>query len=237
MFKPHYNICHGCTNRRLIITKRGFCQQCDPKQSAKRNDRISRGRSMGAAKRVPGVGEGTGRVADKHDNEKALHRRLPARKRPKTKRNDNTGRADTGLHRPEKATGNCNNWRIFKKRPDGRIRSNNPAHASRNLQANFRKKPTGELALFRKLYDDRGPYSQISGQWIAFSPAIASHILSKAAYPAFRLYEKNIVLKTVEEHHMWETQRHKLKDKPEWQFVFELEQELKREYYEQIKKQ
>lgn len=94
-----------------------------------------------------------------------------------------------------------------------------------------RKKPTGELDAFKSIYEERGPYSQISGQYINFDIRCFSHVLTKGAYPAFRLYKKNIILKTPEEHHRWETQRHKLKELPEWKWFFELEQELKQEYY------
>lgn len=101
---------------------------------------------------------------------------------------------------------------------------------------NRKRKRTGELDLFRKLYEERGPYSQISGQWVDFHPAIFSHILGKGAYGRFRLYEKNIVIKTIEEHTMWGEQRHKLKNLPKWAWIFELEKELKEEYYKTYRK-
>lgn len=60
-----------------------------------------------------------------------------------------------------------------------------------------------------------------------------SHILPKGTYPELRLEPVNIVFKTVEEHRLWTEERRNLLDKPEWQWVFELEQKLKRELYGQ----
>jgi hypothetical protein len=94
------------------------------------------------------------------------------------------------------------------------------------------KEPTGELALFKTLLEVRGNKSQVSGETlVGFDIRWFSHILSKGAYPSFRLFDRNIVLKTAREHELWETQRHKLKELPEWKWVFEREQELKELYY------
>jgi len=98
------------------------------------------------------------------------------------------------------------------------------------------KKSTGELEIFKSIYEERGPYSQISGQWIPFDVRCFSHVLSKGSYPSLRLEKRNIILKTAQEHDAWHTQRHKLKHLPEWQWFFELEQQLKQEYYELAKK-
>lgn len=121
-----------------------------------------------------------------------------------------------------------------------RVRDRNERNKSicrkrRNGSKKVFKKATGELELFKEIYEERGPYSQISKQWVGPDIRAFSHILSKKSYPAFRLKKENIIIKTPEEHHLWETQRHKLKDKPEWKFIFELEKELKKEYYAQAK--
>lgn len=99
------------------------------------------------------------------------------------------------------------------------------------------KKKTGELALFKTLLEVRGAKSQISGEsLVGFDIRWFSHVLSKGAYPSFRLFDRNIILKTPREHELWETQRHKLKDLPEWKWVFKLEQELKELYHKKITK-
>ncbi len=99
-----------------------------------------------------------------------------------------------------------------------------------------KRKPTGELELFEEIFNERGPFSQVSEkQFFPTShPAWIqqfSHVLSKGAYPGFRLYKKNIVLKTPGEHHKWEFMQHKIKDDPKWAPIFELKEELKEEYY------
>lgn len=66
-------------------------------------------------------------------------------------------------------------------------------------------KKKGELELFKQIWRDRPHKSQVSGAPISeFSPVIFSHILSKGAYPGFRLYRKNIWIITPGEHYMWE---------------------------------
>ena len=59
-----------------------------------------------------------------------------------------------------------------------------------------------------------------------------SHVLpkGKAKYPMFKYYKKNIVLKTLQEHELWEHHKYKLRDLPQWREVFELERQLKKEY-------
>lgn len=95
-----------------------------------------------------------------------------------------------------------------------------------------RRKCTGELALYEKIIQVRGPFSQISGkELIGFDVRWFSHILTKGAYPRFRLKEENILLKTPDEHFKWEFEAHKLRNLPEWKWVFELKEKLKQEYY------
>lgn len=97
------------------------------------------------------------------------------------------------------------------------------------------KKPTGEKVLFQTIWDTRKRVSFVSGVSLGdeCNVMFMSHILSKGAYPGFRLYEKNIVLKTTQEHHDWHNMpRAKLLEKDSnWQKVFDLELELKKEYY------
>ncbi len=94
------------------------------------------------------------------------------------------------------------------------------------------KLPTGELQIFKEIWNERPHFSQISGKPLGeFRVHFFSHILTKAAYPAFRLNKQNIVLKTLEEHHQWETQAHKLVGASEWAWVFKLKESLKQKYY------
>jgi hypothetical protein len=91
-----------------------------------------------------------------------------------------------------------------------------------------------EVLLGKHLFLARGKRSEVSGNPLGdnYDHVFASHILAKGAYPKFRHYYKNIVLMTYIEHHRWEFEGHKIKDLPEWKWVFQLKDLLKREYYQ-----
>lgn len=94
-----------------------------------------------------------------------------------------------------------------------------------------------EVELGKSLYISRAKRSEVSGNPLGddYDHVFASHILAKGPYPKFRLYYKNIVLMTYIEHHQWEFEQYKIKDKPEWQWVFQLKDLLKQEYYQKKK--
>lgn len=100
------------------------------------------------------------------------------------------------------------------------------------IKQKFRK-PTGELALFQQIWNERPHTSEISGRSLGeFSIHYFSHILTKGAYPSYRLEQKNIKLVTSDEHDLWEFgDRTLLRTLPEWQWVFERADELKYLYY------
>lgn len=92
-----------------------------------------------------------------------------------------------------------------------------------------RRKPTGEAKVFQAILEQRGPYSQISGQYLGegFNPWWFSHVVPKSIAPELRLDERNIILKTPDEHATWENKKHTIRDNPKWKWVFELEEQLK----------
>ncbi len=94
-------------------------------------------------------------------------------------------------------------------------------------------KSTGEKAIFEEILQERGAKSQISGVELAgeFNAFWFSHILGKKAYPSYIKNKRNIILKTPAEHIAWETDKGSLRSVPRWKWVFELEQQLKEEYY------
>lgn len=96
------------------------------------------------------------------------------------------------------------------------------------------RKRTGEMDVFIEIWNERPRKSEISGEDLGniLKPIFFSHVLSKGAYPSLRLDKRNIVLKTLEEHQLWEFGKHKIKDDPKWKWVFERKEQLKREYYE-----
>lgn len=94
------------------------------------------------------------------------------------------------------------------------------------------KKPTGEKEVFKKIWEERGPYSQVSGVFLGeFNHCFFAHILPKAKnkYPHFKLNPENIVLMTLKEHHDFDFARHNCKG-GQWLWVFEQEAILKEEY-------
>lgn len=98
-----------------------------------------------------------------------------------------------------------------------------------------KRKPTGELEVFKSIWAERPHFSQVSGKFLGddLNVSFFSHILPKSHYKRFRLNKQNIVLKTEDEHFLWETQAWKLKDIQEWKWVFELKQSLKEQYNKQ----
>jgi hypothetical protein len=103
------------------------------------------------------------------------------------------------------------------------------------------KKATGEGFVFKGIWGSLEPEERVS--FVTGKPLPNqhdmyayhfSHVLSKARnrYPMFKLYKKNIVLKALGEHMMWEYHKSKIKDDPKWEHVFKLEADLKAEYDE-----
>lgn len=99
---------------------------------------------------------------------------------------------------------------------------------------NKNRKPTGEMAVFEEIWSIRPHVSQISGEDLGdiLDVSYFSHILPKGQnkYPHYKLDPRNIILKTKDEHYMWEHCKSALLDLPEWKWIFDLENELKEEY-------
>ena len=71
------------------------------------------------------------------------------------------------------------------------------------LKRNY--KPTGEGALFTSIIGTRRNYSFLSGLYIIEIDNVIDHnnchhVLNKKDYPEFRLYDRNVILITREEH-------------------------------------
>ena len=96
-----------------------------------------------------------------------------------------------------------------------------------NLKSMARRKKTGELEMFRNIWDTMKPLervSYVSGVTIReFSPVNWHHVLVKGKYPEFTLCEWNIVLLTFEEHRMVDNiPRSVLEAKDEWKDYWKL---------------
>lgn len=87
-----------------------------------------------------------------------------------------------------------------------------------------------DIAFFKEIWKEREHYSEVSGEYLGeeFNVCFFSHVLTKAAYPRFRNYGKNIVLMTYAEHQEWEFTDRK---NPKWNDIRDLAEDLVIEYY------
>ena len=99
------------------------------------------------------------------------------------------------------------------------------------------RKATGELDMFKEIWEEREHVSFVSGEPldkyaknIETFVKMFAHILSKGAYPAFRLRKDNIVLLTPDEHFLYDMANHKIKEDQYWAGVYEMKEKLKIEY-------
>ena len=67
------------------------------------------------------------------------------------------------------------------------------------IKAKF-KAPTGQLELFKELWNEMPHVSELSGKPLMFDVQCFHHILTKQAYPKFLLFKPNIILLTRDEH-------------------------------------
>lgn len=71
-------------------------------------------------------------------------------------------------------------------------------------------KPTGELALFQSIWETKPHVCTVCNEKLhTFNVGFFSHILSKGAFPKFRLFAENIVVKCLNCHHLYETKTNK----------------------------
>ena len=98
----------------------------------------------------------------------------------------------------------------------------------------YKRKPTGELAMFQEIWNERPHESFINKEPIyEFDVNCFAHVIAKAEgrFPKFKLYKKCVVLITRDQHYQWDNGiREDLKELHEWDKMFELEAELKKEY-------
>lgn len=90
--------------------------------------------------------------------------------------------------------------------------------------------------LFWKIWQERDHYSFVSGTFLGHEPLsyFFSHILSRGAHPEAASDPENIVFMTLREHTLWEFERHKVRDLPEWDRVFKLRDSLLEKYSKKI---
>ena len=113
--------------------------------------------------------------------------------------------------------------------------------AEKNKGKKTVRKASGELSIFHEIFDERKRVCFVTGVNLDTRyftrknvfPHMFHHVLSKAAYPRFRFYKKNIVLLHPEVHHLVETKS--LIDltafNSNYVKLINLKDELKSEYY------
>lgn len=101
----------------------------------------------------------------------------------------------------------------------------------------YKRKPTGEATMFYDMWHNTPVEERVSFVTGLPLPDVHtpysyyfSHVLKKGSYVHFRLYPKNVVFMTFEEHQTWETEQYKVRDNPQWAHVFKLKEELQNEY-------
>lgn len=96
-----------------------------------------------------------------------------------------------------------------------------------------KSEPTGELALFKQIFIERKGKCQITGEKIEFHPISFMHILSKGAYPRYRLNKDNIYMVIPDIHLAYDSgsREYLLSLWPKAKIIYELKDELKTAYH------
>ena len=97
----------------------------------------------------------------------------------------------------------------------------------------YKRKNTGELPIMLEIWEERGPFSQVSGEHLGeFNVSFMAHILPKGQnkYPKFKLKKENIIIISFDEHFQFDHQKKSIINQELWQWVFQLEESLKEEY-------
>lgn len=102
---------------------------------------------------------------------------------------------------------------------------------NKNNSLGKRTKKTGELKIFRKIWEERPHACQVCGVSLpVFDHWNYAHCLSKGSFNKFRLLKENIILMCRECHTQYDCGS-TIND-PKFQWVLELKQKLKQQYYE-----
>jgi len=111
------------------------------------------------------------------------------------------------------------------------------AYEEKGKKSTLKSKPykaTGEKELFESIYESRNKRCEVTGQYIgAFDVWCFAHLLSKKAYPSYRLNPANIILCLREIHLLYDnSSREKLLEAyPQAIIMFEKKDALRYSYY------
>lgn len=95
------------------------------------------------------------------------------------------------------------------------------------------REPTGELKVFKEIFVERNGRCCVTGRQIEFHPISFMHVLSKGAYPKFRLNKENILMVIPEVHNAYDngSRQYLLSVFPKAGFIYTLKDELRTKYY------
>lgn len=98
------------------------------------------------------------------------------------------------------------------------------------------RKVTGEREINLEIWNERPHVCFITNEPLGNhpDPSFFMHVLSKGAYPGFRLYKKNIVLATKDVHNQYDSGT--IKNDERFSSLLKLKEELKEEYYKKASK-
>ena len=119
----------------------------------------------------------------------------------------------------------------------GRAQKGKTNETKKNKRVSVLNNELSEIDIYNEIWSERVHRSEVSGE-----PLLPkghpmwhwcfSHLLGKGAYPKFKYDKRNIILKTPDEHILWQEHKHKIRDNSKWKWVFELEEALKQEYFQ-----
>lgn len=119
-------------------------------------------------------------------------------------------------------------------RPDPKVYSVKKEKKGLQRSSIKKKAPasTGELDMFKRIYAKRGMRCCFTGERIQFHVESFMHVLSKGAFPSFRLEELNVLMVVREIHKLYDNEGMTalLKKYPQCEMLYELKEMLKQRY-------
>lgn len=122
--------------------------------------------------------------------------------------------------------------KIIRNRfPVQKTKSNSSTRENKNKRRI--RKPTGEYQLFLKLYAIRNGRCEITNEQIPFNVSSFAHILSKGAYPRYRLNPDNIIMVKTRIHELYDNSSKEklLNEFPAAIVIYDKKNKLKYQYY------
>lgn len=118
------------------------------------------------------------------------------------------------------------------QREQAKTPKGNKSPARSSIKPKLRK-ATGEYALFLKIYSERKGLCEVTGEQIPFDIGSMAHILSKGAYPSYRLNPNNLIMVKKEIHDLYDnSSKEKLLAKyPKAIIIYERKDKLRYQYY------